>query len=133
MIAPMLGLVLLTLTIGLVTLSARVVQFNKRKVSIKYFRNMQGDSIPDSIILTTRCFNNLFEVPVLFYIVSVLFIVLGMETPSSIVIAYLFLFLRILHAIVHLTYNHILHRALLFWVSFLLVIALWIMLMLSLP
>ncbi|GEA11117.1 hypothetical protein KUL49_14920 [Alteromonas sp. KUL49] len=90
---------------------------------------MDGD-FPENVIASTRCFNNQFEVPVLFY-VACLALMLFEQSDSSIasVLAWLFVGLRTIHAYIHITYNHILHRIIAFWSSFLVVMAMWLYLL----
>jgi len=87
---------------------------------------MQGQEVPDIITKSTRNFNNQFEIPVLFYVVCTLYISLNIESLLAIVLAWGFVVLRFIHAYIHLTYNHILHRMSVFWLAFLSVMAMWI-------
>lgn len=55
-------------------------------------------------------FNNLLEMPVLFYTLVALIIALG-TTPGVIsLLAWVFVGLRVVHSIIHITYNTVLHR-----------------------
>jgi len=87
---------------------------------------MQGEDVPEMITKTTRCFNNLFEIPILFYAVSILYISFGFESIVGVVFAWLFVFLRCIHAYIYLTYNHLIHRMAAFWLSFICVMVLWV-------
>jgi hypothetical protein len=80
---------------------------------------MNAQEVPDIITKTTRNFNNQFEVPVLFYVVCSLYIFWGVNSYFALIIAWLFVALRIVHSRIHLTYNHVLHRMLTFWFSLL--------------
>ena len=92
---------------------------------------MNGQEVPDIITKTTRNFNNQFEVPVLFYVACSLYIFWGINSYFALIIAWLFVALRIVHSYIHLTYNHVLHRMLMFWFSLLCVMGLWINLLLQ--
>lgn len=67
MFHPMIFMVLLTLIVGLITMKYRIANVKSGAVSLKYFKLMKGEEVPEIITKTTRCFNNMFEVPVLFY------------------------------------------------------------------
>lgn len=125
MLYPMATMVLLTLIVGIVAIKNRVACVRNKEVSIRYFKLMQGDDIPEAVIKSTRCFNNQFEIPVLFYVACTLHISLHVDSISGVILAWLFVGLRYLHAFIHLTYNHILHRILSFWSAFICVVVLW--------
>ncbi len=126
MIFPMFTMVMLTLILGCITVKARFESVKNGSVNAKYYKLMQGDNIPDFVTKTTRCFNNQFEIPVIFYVACTLYISLGIESLVGIVFAWAFVVLRSVHAYIHLTYNHIIHRMSVFWAAFISVIALWV-------
>lgn len=124
-------MVLLTFVVGLVTARTRFASVRSGDVKLKYFKLMQGQDVPERVTVTTRCFNNMFEVPVLFYVACTLYISLGAVGLPGLVFAWLFVALRYLHAFIHLTYNNFLHRMLAFWASFVCVLLLWLNLVLQ--
>lgn len=129
MIFAMFALVLLTFLVGIVAVTARVRSVLTGQVKIKYYRAMSGQTAPDYVMNTTRCFNNLFEVPVLFYVVGVLFVSLQLNSAIALLLAWLFVLLRALQALVHLTYNNVFHRMLLFWAGMIDVLLIWTLLL----
>lgn len=124
MIYPMFGMVLLTTAVGILAITARVRGVRRQQVSIKVFRTMQGE-LPDFILRTTRNYNNQFELPVLFYVVCTLHLVLQQTTTTALVGAWAFVASRTLHAFIHLTYNNIMHRMFAFWLGVVIVLGLW--------
>lgn len=132
MIHAMFALVILTVVIGIITVKTRFSAVKAKTLSPHYFKLMQGEDIPKRVTQTTRCFNNLFEVPTLFYVVCTLYIVLGIESEIANYLAYSFVFLRIVVAYIHITYNHVMHRMLTFVASVLCVLALWVNLVITL-
>lgn len=116
----------LTIIVGLIAVKARIASVKKGQISASYFELMQGQNVPVNVTKTTRCFNNLFEIPVLFYIVCTLYIALGIESYVAIVIAWLFVIFRCAQAYIHITYNHVPHRMLAFGASVLCVFLLWV-------
>jgi hypothetical protein len=125
----MFALVILTLLVGILTIRARVTSIVKRQISMKFYQLMEGNEVPEAITKTTRCFNNLFEVPVLFYVSATLHLSLAIEDPLSIILAWIFVAFRVAQAAIHLTYNNVYHRLFSFWLGFFTVIGLWINLM----
>lgn len=72
-------------------------------------------------------FQNLFEVPVLFYVLCALLIATHSVSTLFVLGAWLFVILRGLHSLVHCTYNHVMHRFILYMLSTLTLFALWAM------
>ena len=126
MLYPMILMVLLTFIVGLITMKHRIDNVRSGAVSLKYFKLMEGEKVPAIITKTTRCFNNMFEVPVLFYAGCILYISLGVDSQVGLVFAWIFVLMRYLQAYVHLTYNHLIHRMLSLWIVFFSLIVLWI-------
>lgn len=58
-------------------------------------------------------FKNLFEMPVLFYTAILLALLLLMQDPVLVILAWLYVGLRIIHSLIHTTYNIVMQR---FWV-----------------
>jgi len=122
----MFSMVLLTLVVGLIAMLTRYSNLRSGRVGLRYFKLMEGQDVPAEVTITTRCFNNMFEVPVLFYVAGVLSISLGAEGLPALVLAWLFVGFRYLQAVIHLTRNHLLPRMVSFWMSFICVLLLWI-------
>lgn len=119
-------MVVLTFIVGCITVKARFSSVKRGNVSAKYYKLMDGAEVPEIITKTTRNFNNQFEIPVLFYIACTLYICLDIDSAFAVLFAWLFVAFRFIHSYIHLTYNHILHRMLTFWFSFICVLVLWV-------
>jgi hypothetical protein len=70
-------------------------------------------------------FRNLFEVPVLFYVVCLALAISGLATPVQLGLAWLFVALRALHSFIHITYNRVSHRFTVHLASTLCVLFMW--------
>jgi hypothetical protein len=127
----MLVMVILTFIVGFIAMVTRFNYLKRGRVRLRYFKLMQGQDIPERVTITTRCFNNMFEVPVLFYTACVLCISLGVENLPALVLAWLFVVSRAFQALIHLTGNFLLPRMGAFWISFVSVLLLWINLFLN--
>lgn len=125
MLFAMFAMVVLTLLVGLFTLSSRMKSVKAGEVKARYYKLMQGQELPEYVAKTGRNFNNQFEVPVLFYAAAILHIVMQAESGLGLILAWVFVVLRYVHAFIHITYNHILHRMLVFFASFFVVVAMW--------
>jgi len=71
-------------------------------------------------------FRNLFEVPVLFYLLCIALALTGGSTPGFVAAAWGYVGLRALHSLVHVTYNRVRHRFLAYVASTLLLFGMWI-------
>ena len=87
MLSPMFALVMLTFLVMVVTFRSRMAAVSSEKLPLAYFRLMQGHDMPDMVAKSTRNFNNLFEVPVLFYVGALAYIALGLTAPAPILFA----------------------------------------------
>src|SRR3546814_3669249 len=55
-------------------------------------------------------FRNLFELPVLFYLALTVAAVSGLVTTTTLVLAWLFVLLRVAHSAIQCSYNKVMHR-----------------------
>ena len=117
---------LLTIVVGVIALKARVDSVRKQQLSPRYFKLMQGQEVPEFVTKTTRCFNNLFEIPVLFYCVCTLYVALGIDSTFALIAAWLFVLFRAAQACIHIGYNDVIHRLTAFGLSIICVLALWV-------
>lgn len=70
-------------------------------------------------------FRNLFEVPVLFYVLCLALYVTHRQGAVSLALCWLFVALRALHSVIHCTYNNVMHRFLVYVTSTVLLFGLW--------
>jgi hypothetical protein len=71
-------------------------------------------------------FSNQFELPVLFYLAIMLALTLMLQDRVIVFLAWVFVILRVAHAIIHLSYNNVTHRFLVYVAGGLAVIGIWI-------
>jgi hypothetical protein len=88
-----------------------------------------GESVdaPVDVRLAGRNFSNLFEMPVLFYVLCLTLYVTHNVTQALMVLAWIYVALRIVHTLIHVTYNKIIHRFSVYAISCFLLLAMWIM------
>jgi hypothetical protein len=70
-------------------------------------------------------FRNLFEVPVLFYLLCAALALNGGSTPGFVTAAWAYVGLRAIHSFIHVTYNRVVHRFLVYVASTLLLFGMW--------
>lgn len=109
--------VLLTSLIMIVMGRRRFAAAKQRQFPLSAFRTMDLAGANESVITAARSFDNQFQMPILFYVVSILLLV--MDGHRQLVeqaplldgifvgLAWFFVALRLLHAVIHLTSNHV--------------------------
>lgn len=131
MLYPMFMMVMLTFIILLFTFRVRSSSVKSGEVSIKYFSIYQGDHIPEIVHKTGRHFSNLFEIPVLFYVAGLLYLTLDQTSSFTVNCAWAFVASRIVHTCIHLGYNNVVHRAIVYAIGVALVLAMWISILIN--
>jgi len=76
----------------------------------------------------SNAFHNQLEMPMLFYVVAVLAIITGAAGHAMTALAWIYVVLRIVHAAIHTTYNHVPHRFAVYLLSNVALIAMWVLL-----
>ena len=129
-IYPMFVLVVLTFLVGFSTGIFRLVSIKKEHVDRKYFKLLSGYAPPEYIVKLSRNFSNLLEVPVLFYSVGLIFLILEINSQLILGLSWSFVCIRIIHSIIHITYNNPIHRFFTFLLSSIIILIMWIQLIL---
>ena len=127
-IYPMFALVVLTFIVGFSTGICRFISAKNGDVDPKYFKLLSGYAPPDYIVKLGRNFSNLFEVPVLFYTLGIIVLALEINNQLMLGLAWAFVILRVIHSIIHITYNNPIHRFLAFLLSSSIVLIMWVQL-----
>jgi hypothetical protein len=68
---------------------------------------------------------NLFEIPVLFYVLVILLYVTGVSDTGYLAGAWAFVLLRVLHSLIHSSYNQVMHRFPVYVLSTLVLWGMW--------
>ena len=129
MLYPMFALVVVTYIVLFVNFIWRLKAVRHKQLSIKYLRTFDEGDAPHHIRAGTRHYANLFELPILFYVACTLALALHLSSPFLVGLAWGFVVCRCVHAFIHMTYNHVAHRALSFWLGSMVVLAMWLILL----
>ena len=128
-IYPVFSLVILTFIIAFASGISRFISVRRKDINPKYYIFMSGDTPPDYVQKLSRNFANLLETPILFYLLAVLIIALQIDSALMVKLAWLYVFFRLVHSVIHISYNHVLHRFTAFLLSMLTLLAMWVQLM----
>ncbi len=130
MILPLFAMACLTFGVAFVLLAKRIKATRCGDVSMKYHRASQGEA-PEYVVIPARNLANLFEMPILFYVVGILTLVLGIQSPKMVILAWIYVVLRVIHSVIHLTYNNVIHRLVAYAASTICLMAMWGMLLIT--
>jgi hypothetical protein len=119
---PFAGMLLLTLLVWINLFYHRIGHVNRTGVQPRTRADL--DAFPAHAVAASNNFQNLFELPVLFYAVVLALFALNQVDLVHVACAYGFLLFRALHSLIHCTYNHIMQRFAMYAVASLL---LWVM------
>jgi hypothetical protein len=122
---PMLALFVLTVLVALRLILVRAKAMRAREVNPRYFRVFQGEA-PEYMVAAGRCYANLLELPILFYVVCLALLATGVRDDLYLILAWAFVVLRVVQAAIHLTYNNPGHRGIVFLLGFVVLAILWI-------
>lgn len=131
LVYPMLALVLLSAIVLASMFAARVRAVKAKEVSTKYFRIYQGETEPEQAAKRARHFTNLFEAPVLFYAACLAAMVTQAGGLAMHVLAWAYVAARVIHALVHIGRNRLRPRMAVYFVGWLVLLAMWIVLAVS--
>ena len=90
------------------------------------FKLGESKNVPEWVAVANRNYMNLLELPILFYVACLTSYVTNTAEPRMMVLAWAYVVLRILHSIVHLSYNNVFHRLTMFALSNIALVTIWI-------
>lgn len=105
---------------------ARIRAGRRKEIVVDDFKYGESAAVPPHVSIPNRNYMNLLEVPMLFYVGAVLLYVSPCSSTTAMYLAWLYVGLRIVHSIIHLTYNKVFHRLAAFATSNVVLVAMWI-------
>lgn len=125
---PMFALAALTATVlGLVPIR-RVRAGQRGELQVDDFKYGESSAVPPRVSIPNRNYMNLLEFPLLAYVACLTAYVASDVTSLMVQTAWAYVAMRVVHSAIHLTYNGVAHRALVFGASNVVLIALWVQL-----
>lgn len=127
LLLPLLAQVVLTFVVMFRMYAARVAEFRAKRI--------HPDSVPTRAAFRAQLtdsansadnFSNLFETPVLFYVAILLALVLLVTDPLLVMLAWLYVLCRVVHSLIHTTYNRVMHRFYAFSASVFVLMVIWV-------
>jgi len=123
---PMASMMLLTLAVWVVLFMKRVPFMQANNIDVEQMKSPADTQalIPGEASAPANNLRNMTELPVVFYVVSLYLTVFGQVDGLHVTCAWVFVGFRVLHSVIHCTYNRVMHRFLAYLFSSL---ALWVM------
>lgn len=103
----------------------RFVAVKQGQINPKFFTLFRGYEEPEKLAAYARHVANLFETPVLFYVIAITAFVTGQSGNIIVGLSWAYVGLRMAHTYVHLTSNVVLVRFRLFALSMLVLTVFW--------
>jgi len=122
---PCAALVLVTAIVWVKLYVDRLVEMRRRSISPQSLATARDAAGRLEKTAAADNFRNLFEVPVLFYVLCAAIAAGGGSTPGLVTAAWAYVGLRALHSLIHVTYNRVTHRFLVYVASTVLVFGMW--------
>ena len=109
---PVVAMLLLTAVVWVVLFVRRLSYMAGQKIDAEQMQTPQQtlSLLPDDVIAPANNFKNLFEAPVLFYVVCLCAAMLNSVDAMMLNCAWGFVLLRVIHSVIHCTYNRVMHR-----------------------
>ena len=120
-------MVLLTMSVLVTLFRTRMRDMRSGITDPKYFKTYDlATKIPKKTKQMERNYTNLLETPMMFYAVIGLVLALGLAHLHLVILAYLYVLIRVTHTVVHITGNKLYPRMITFWSSVGVLLLLWV-------
>jgi hypothetical protein len=123
---PMFAMFALTVFVLLRMLSLRYTAAKNEEINMRFFKSYRGYEEPEHLRVISRHVINLFEMPMLFYVVGILILQTAQTGVLTLSLAWAYVALRCIHSYIHLTSNKVMMRLRAFMASSLVLVALWL-------
>jgi len=123
---PLLALVFLTFAVWVYMYVTRLSEIRRKKIDPQDLdTRVHGQALLTESPRQADNLKNLFELPVLFYIAALLSMVLMIQDPFLVQLAWGYVALRYVHSFVHCTYNRVMHRFMAYAASCIVLMFIW--------
>ena len=124
-LAPLFVLVALTFALMIWMGALRVAAVRRGEVRVRDIA-LGEPNWPPRIQQISNCFDNQFQLPMLFYVLTILALFLRKADLLFVVMAWIFVLLRIVHAAIHVTSNHVGRRFQAFAAGAVVLLLMWV-------
>jgi hypothetical protein len=122
---PMVALATLTFAVLLLIPFRRFRAGYAGRIGVDDFKYGESARVPAEVSIPNRNMMNLLELPVLFYVACLIYFVTERVDDRALALAWAYVGLRIAHSAIHLTYNRVRDRLLVYAASNVMLVTLW--------
>jgi hypothetical protein len=123
---PIAAMLLLTTVVAALLLRERITEMKARRI---HPQQLPSSSQMSATLQQTRAadnYKNLFEMPVMFYVLCLALYATQLASSGFVMAAWAYVALRVLHSVIHVGYNTVMHRFAVFALSSTLLLVMWI-------
>lgn len=126
LIQPVIALMLLTMVVWLYMYYLRISYTLKNNINAQDLSSPEQCNVvlPDFINQPSNNLKNLFEAPIIFYVICICITITNNVNDSFVYLAWAYVLLRIAHSLIHCTFNNVMSR---FYAYFISSIVMWVM------
>lgn len=127
MLLPLLAQVLLTFLVWLYLYISRLAEMKRKNIHPQALdsRSAAQELMVDSAKAANN-FQNLLEMPVLFFLAVILSLTLLVQDQVLVILCWLYVGLRYIHSFIHCTYNRVMHRFQVYFLSCIVLLLIWL-------
>ncbi|MEZ7276080.1 hypothetical protein EXT42_18175 [Pseudoalteromonas sp. CO302Y] len=129
LIAAMFTQVLLTFSIMVIMGRRRFTAARNKVIKMQDFLTMELDKAGSEVRVADRNFINQFEMPILFFIACLTALQVNAAGFVFVILAWVYVGLRLLHSVIHLTTNTLKLRYYSFVISSFIMLIMWLMIL----
>lgn len=122
---PVSAMVLLTLAIWILMYYRRIGEIRTAGINPQRLATSATSANTLKNVSASDNLKNLFEIPVLFYLICIIIEFNGLTSTLYLTLAWCYVILRYLHSLVHVTYNHVMHRFYVYITSCVVMFSMW--------
>lgn len=127
LLIPLLAQVTLTFVVMIIMYRRRVGEMKSKRI---HPQRTKTRSIAHGVLTDSESaadnYANLFESPVLFYLAVLLTLILMVQDTILVTLAWIYVAARYTHSFIHITYNRVMHRFIVFVFSCFILLGMWV-------
>lgn len=127
LLLPLLSFVFLTFLVWIYLFALRIPEIKSKNIDPDELRDRaEAHKLLTVSAAASNNLKNLFEMPILFYVVTLVAMLLLIQDGVLLFLAWGFVILRAIHSIIHCSYNAVMHRFIAYLLSCLVLLLMWI-------
>lgn len=122
----MVALFFLTSSIWILMYARRLAEIARRKIEFQSLGTSESGAGKLENVAAADNFRNLTEAPLLFYVVCICLFVTHNVSFLQVVLAWVYVSLRVVHSVIHVSYNKVVHRWIVYVLSCICLFMMWL-------